>query len=527
MYRIPYKGDISVVDLPNQSPWDPTLADYFKATGAFTRHIEIDKDHKVAYAGAEWTESTVQMQGILVIDLSSIGMVANRDKDNDGWDDRIIGKIPVPGIKSFRLDAKRGLIYAGVSQNDNGLVIVKICECSDLVVDFVAQPGEKPNIPLVVEKKALQKVIGAGLNDSLSECSLSSLDGITMIEQGSGACLWQQNGCGSNYKPGLSDHDYEVFLPDSIFNDATKKDCIIKQLNNQETDVSSDPVPIEVDGYTVTFKDISFFPMLREEFENALLDINPPTASSGDITGDMGMGRQMLLFKWLLEGVYVDVPGLNLRGRDIELILDTFKTLMRLNPVNPAEEPSHIPRLEGYEWARFQESEVYNSGALIRVIGARDPMKTFYDTSKKELHKTAKAGIRAVLARLVAHDSGNKLAVNTTRSIFSGTDGCIDVINTILTELWLLETCDSFEHYVASAAARSVRANLGIFTADEVTNNIYRMYRIKAGKDMIETDDETNEFIAMAFSSLLKPGQLLKTYIMTPSAEIQGQVREP
>jgi len=105
--------------------------------------------------------------------------------------------------------------------------------------------------------------------------------------------------------------------------------CAIKALNDRFVDdVTRAPREIPINGSRIEFEDITFFAVSREEFEGARLSIMPPPASGGsDAFGDMGLGRQQLLLKWLLEGQYVDVSlRLNGLGRVDVTVLDALDT---------------------------------------------------------------------------------------------------------------------------------------------------------------------------------------------------------
>src|SRR5207253_5435277 len=60
------------------------------------RQIEIDPEAKVAYVGALWQVNSDRFQGLLEIDISRLqgGLI---DQDNDGWDDRLLARVPIVG----------------------------------------------------------------------------------------------------------------------------------------------------------------------------------------------------------------------------------------------------------------------------------------------------------------------------------------------------------------------------------------------------------------------------------------------
>ena len=495
------QGRISVVDIPADAGVYPAKTSIEIPSGVRTKHIQVDRNAKVAYiAATNDDDEQIRCDYLLVVDVSQPFTIIG-DNNNDGWDDRVIGKIriTIPGyvgpvyLQGFRLDTKKGLIYAGLyAGGDQGLAIIKVWECPDVGVDFKSAPRSLP-VASEVEKKALQEVIRSGLLEAQLSCGIEP-DTLTMIEQGSGSCIWNES-CDSNYQPGFSDHDFEVFFPPDV--DEETQQCVINALYNQVMTIQSDPIPIEAFGYKVYFKDISFYPMNREDFESALLSINRPAGTMGDTIDDMGLGRQQLLLKWLVEGSYVEVPGLDLKGMDFRQILEELKKPMDVDGDGHEDEPSHIPRLEGYEWAKLQEANIYRSGALIRLHGSSKLGTTLHETFKKDLHKVAKAGIRAVLALIIANDEGNKLAVNFECDV----PPCVDVSQSDSPYAWERDVpCESFAHYIASIAARMVRDHPeeNLFTPEEIQDIIFRFYRIKSGDEEITTEEEAVEFITEA-----------------------------
>jgi hypothetical protein len=70
---------------------------------------------------------------------------------------------------------------------------------------------------LAAIRNEVQSVIQASLNvPALAELFLLDRSHLWVFEQGSGACLWKQNSCqecNGNFMPGVSDNDYQLFLP--------------------------------------------------------------------------------------------------------------------------------------------------------------------------------------------------------------------------------------------------------------------------------------------------------------------------
>jgi RHS repeat-associated protein len=105
------------------------------------RHVQFDREGLVAYVGARWMLNGAEQQGLVAIDVSRLG-TGLIDEDRDGWDDRIIGRIPIIGagqavpagnVNGFRFDPQRNLIYIAVDAypkngSDKSIVIVQARE---------------------------------------------------------------------------------------------------------------------------------------------------------------------------------------------------------------------------------------------------------------------------------------------------------------------------------------------------------------------------------------------------------------
>ena len=430
---------------------------------------------------------------IFMIDLSNPTQQFSSDSDNNGFDDRIIWTTS-SSANGVTMDAARGLLYV---PSGTGLDIWAVYDnCCDLQVDLSAraksrQVGDR-NTLLAKEKLGLQTAIAKGLVDG-------SCGAVTMLEQGSGACLWKSNpasACAENYQPGLSDHDFEVFVANPAAPGV--KTCIDKLTEQFFDPVTKAPKEITLStGGTITFEDVTFFPVSKTEFESAKLNIDRPTGSGGsDNVGDIGLGRQQLLLKWLLEGEYINVPGMLATGKPLEEILTTLRTSTR------------IPRSEGYEWANLMLFNLAKAKVYLRIGGATSGDSAFYDFNIKQLHDAGKAGIRATMARMVASGPGNAFVLDITRDRYN-TNAC-RYITPLTTNpaSWAQKPCGSFEEYVSSAAARSLLANpaLGLFTTSQVLNDVNRFYRVKSDLDRILSDAQADEFIrrAHAFVSNVK-----------------------
>jgi PKD repeat protein/methionine-rich copper-binding protein CopC len=466
--------------------------------------IQVDRDRRRLVAGgtrpAIETPTGNAGDAIYLIDVSKPDQMSLLDQDNDPdhWDDRILWHADyVPQLNHVELDAERGVLYAGfgsVVSPLRGLDIWALYDnCCDLAVEMTAATrptnfGDRDEL-LDREVRALQLGIAAGLTKASTACGAAAIADVKLLEQGSGACLWSGDPgrtCRDNYQPGLSDHDYEVLFPTSV--PAAARSCVVNQLASEFTDPATEEArPIALpDGTQMFFEDITFFPFNRDEFYAASLNIDPPQSEQGDTTGDLGLGRQQLLAKWVLEGRYVSVPGFNLVGRPLSEILRTLR------------EQTKIARVEGYEWAQLQRFNMAKSGAFVRIKGASDVDSTFHGQFIKQLHDAGKAAIRAALARMIADAQGNS-RVLTTAALYSST-GCLQIEpGQDDPGAWSEKPCESFEEFVASMAGRTLQSApaLSLFTVQQV-HDIQRFYRVKADLERIPGDAEADQFIASA-----------------------------
>ena len=91
-----YDGGVFIVEIPDEGSENPYNLNVYKNListhdGFFTKNIEVDRDARIAYVAATSEGSSDQL---LVVDVSQ-PFNASEDINNDGWDDRIIGRIPV------------------------------------------------------------------------------------------------------------------------------------------------------------------------------------------------------------------------------------------------------------------------------------------------------------------------------------------------------------------------------------------------------------------------------------------------
>jgi PKD repeat protein/pimeloyl-ACP methyl ester carboxylesterase len=211
-------------------------------------------------------------------------------------------------------------------------------------------------------------------------------------------------------------------------------------------------------------KDVSFFPFRREHLLFANLSLEKPPAFGDDPIGDAGMGRQLLLLKWLLEGAFLPAfDEFNKGIDDASLRNEIFERLSRRR--------SSIA-VESFEWGIYQQWALLSESAHLRVrprgfqiassqVQQREKYLntygTFLDThDNKILKKTGKSAIRATLARLAADPSLHAKIFDTAPGKF---DADLNM--------------RSFEHYIAILARKALATNSSLLPADADTIDIY------------------------------------------------------
>jgi pimeloyl-ACP methyl ester carboxylesterase len=447
---------------------------------------------------------------IYLVDVSKpeVAQLIDNDGDPQHLDDRILWHTAYPARPNgVRLDPDRGLAYVAASYRDatfverGALDVWAIYDqCCDPGVDLTAEHADSQlqierQALLEKERTALQAGIRKGLADAAS-CG-GATSGIAMLEQGSGACIWR-NDCDRTYQPGVSDHDFEVLfasLPPDAAQVPADVSCVITSLNK----VFADPSGIEFTsgGGTakMAFEDVTFYAASRDAIVRGRLNLHPPVAAGGaDPGGDLGMGRQSLLLKWILEGEYVKgVPGFDLEGPP----LDSSMERLQRAPSGSISDTG-IPLLEGYEWSRLMQYNLAKAQAYIRIKGASASTSAFHDLYVKQLHDVAKAGIRAAMGRLVADREANRRLVQlTSRSDYRSPAGCLDMDDpaNVAPSSWPPAKCTSFEQYVASAAA-TVSASMPapLFNVADL-NLIARFYRVKSDKEELPGEAAADAFV--------------------------------
>ena len=166
--------------------------------------------------------------------------------------------------------------------------------------------------------------------------------------------------------------------------------------------------------FRAELKDTTFFPARREHFLFGVGDLERPPKFGTDPIGDAGLGRNMLLLKWLLEGEYVSLgDGPAPVNGDAPRLNDVFTNLVART----------IPVAEGLEWATYQEFAALKAkpqlfasvqepgGPNATPAGIHDSLRKRQDRAIRSL---GKAAIRTALARITGDISHNGSATATS-----------------------------------------------------------------------------------------------------------------
>jgi hypothetical protein len=475
------------------------------------RAVVLPENNWALVAAGDW---------VLVVDLTRAHHEGELDQDDDGTDDRILYKIPMQkgGAFDIRLDAERGLAY--VLQRDVGLTVLRLEQaCTrDVGIDVTRLPIERTirYSTIKQERQSLFRGIEKGL--AHAACSGFKLDATktaetnaALLAQGSSACIWPQGGqCSSAYQPGLSDYDFEFIVPVDMIKAA--KQCAI------QIEKAIHKIP------ALKYADVSVFPVRQSVVETAYRDVEPVAKSCGggsDKYGDLCLGRNGNILKWVLEGEWVGIGEGDRRvefnnGIELDEVFEKLsepidedslrydprqgKMVPILEEQAQETEPTHIPRLEGKEWGCLEDFALNQSAARIRIkgVGLGDvPVQSpFY---LKKIHKAAKAGIRAVFGKLIASDQGNPLLLGTNRGHYRSQEGCFtrtaDPENVTDLKDFGFKPCESFTEYIASTALLSAKYGHGIFDQEDALL-AYEMFRRKADVGaQIRDETEANRFI--------------------------------
>lgn len=475
-------------------------------------------DEGIAYVAAG--------EALLTIDLTRANHDGLLDRDGDGRDDRILSSLPVKGggAQDIRIDIDKGLVY--VLQRDQGVLIYRRANaCSrDYGVDVTYTPVPREVRFATQDQEKLRLLRGLLEGMQSEHCAGQGFElnrNTALLSQGSSACIWSDDGqCSSAYQPGLSDYDFELIVPADRIDAA--KDCAVAM----EDAIHRQP--------GLETADVTVFPIRDTGLQYAYRDVRPVTGNTcgggDDPYGDLCLGRNGNILRWALEGEWVSA-GDKVFNNDFDLnaVLRTLqrpiyppvdgKTDQYSERVDPhsgqkvaildqggTAEPTHVPRLEGLEWACLQDFALNQSGARIRIkgVGLGDVPIQSPDYLKK-LHKVAKAGIRTVYGLLLSSDTGNRHMLDSDRAEYRSDRGCLtrtdepEVVDSL--DDFALKRCEGFTEYIASRALLS--AKLGLVDAegnrlltDEQALLAYRMYRFKADVGAQLADEEkANRFI--------------------------------
>ena len=511
------------------------LVGHGSSNGGVLSFVDITEPHKAQVLGSieglgsayrAWVDNEKGIaylasgSNVKIIDLTHPAHTGLWDQNSDGIDDRIIGIIDL-GMSGtaidIRVNKEKGLAY--VLMKGSGIVILELSQAcqQDIGADATRIPVKYKVYNTTLEKE--REDLRFAIQKAMGECSGFALNqNAALLAQGSSACIWSENGkCSTAYKPGLSDYDFEFIVPEDMLASAGTCADKIQELIKKSEDLPNKSV----------FDDVSVFVVSRDVFETANRDVSPGESGCGagsDPYGDLCLGRNSLILKWVLEGEWVTNKFNEFynNGIDLEETLAVLRSPMQpddpdtpkdedpydiFNDIDPDYiEPSHIPRLEGKECGCLQDFALNFSGARIRILGAGIGDVPIHNPSfHKKIHKVAKAGIRAIYGKLISSDAGNGLMLETSREEYNSDEGCFtntfNPSNPGAVTNFSCKPCESFEEYVASkailGAARKLEDENGnrIISDDEALF-AYGAFRHKADVGpQIKDEQEANEFI--------------------------------
>jgi len=219
--------------------------------------------------------------------------------------------------------------------------------------------------------------------------------------------------------------------------------------------------------------EVSYFPFRREHFQYAAMSVEKPPPFGDDPIGDAGMGRHLLLLKWVLEGAYVN-HGINTGAEDLG---NVYANLCARG----------MPVADGYEWGVYQDFAALLAGARLRVerndlpaVVPRSNVRDWFGgKDRKIVKKVGKAAIRATMGGIAGDPATAGLALSKDPAQY------------------LAAGYPTFEHFIADIAT-----NGGPYAteADLVSGFI----RAKAGdkgfiNGLIDDPDGVRNFIQDAF----------------------------
>ena len=503
------------------------------------RDLEVDTATRRIFAGVDLSSGG---PALMVIDLSRPALGAGSDADGDGYDDRVLWtRSYAPGVNGLRLDADRGLLYIA---HPGGLDVWSVYDsCCDVGVDMAApiesQPLGSSDDLYAKELAAIRHGIIMGLDRARSACQRFDVTRLRMHESGSSACLWGPDpakNCGSNYQPGLSDHDISVFMPNDWYDEGalvpnpsktsdpkdnrpsaiTLAACTVDALSYPFTDVDDpDKRPREIDGFK--FHDITFLPNFIEDFTSARYRLARTNPGEGDADNDLALGRQLLVMKHLTEAYGVKLqesdPGYKAEYANVGFTEADFTATM-----TKYRTETGIPLVEGHEWSNLMEFLMVKARALVRIAGSEDETSAFHHEFIHQLHVAGKAGIRSALAAMVARPASRDLVLRFKRDETDpaaglyilrgpGANACLEYEREIDGTLKApalyskARACGSMEDYAASTAVRTLQVLDPAdrpFTEDTV-KEILRFYLVKSDEIQIRDAAEADRFLATVY----------------------------
>ncbi|MGE3957097.1 MAG: Ig-like domain-containing protein [Vicinamibacterales bacterium] len=525
--------------------------------------LEVSPDQQQLVVVFTSTYSGTSGPFIALIDVSKPTTSTLVDRNGDAVDDRIVYRDAFPsGVNGIRFDPDRELLYMATP---SGLDIYKVGNlCCDLKVDM--QQKRSTALPptggtaglLAREKKALKTGIVKGLARAAAMCPGFDPAQMKIWESGSSACLWTatpDQACGSNYQPGVSDHDLSTFMPDSWYleivpnpdktNDPKDKraaqvplaSCVVQSLTYPFVNPNiSDPElsprePTDPDGVGFRFADISFLPNYTADLTSMRYRLaRTMPGIPGDSDNTLGLGMQGLILKHLTEAYGVELSGVQDTSLGYQPTFDQVgvpESEIQGYLLKYRTDPTvKIPTIEGFEWANLMEYQLRKAYTAVRIRGAENPNSQFHDLFISQLHLAGKAGIRAALGRLSAVPATRDLILNFRRDSTdnnpgplpgqtpltlrgSGANACFQY-NPVEPDptLWGTTQCTGMEHYVASVAIRALALQSTLpqsermFTVEDV-RQVFDFYLVKADERGIETDDEADDFIGGTFQFVL------------------------
>ena len=484
-------GGIFLYDIPEDGSTPQRFSFVDTPPGVITKHVAVDARAMLAYVGASNVNNATGGDGILIVDISQ-PFDPREDKDGDGWNDRIIGILPVtvPGyagpveVLGFRVDPERGLLYAGIqADGQQPLVIAKLRECPDLSIDFKAV-GEPEPVPGYAEKQALLQVVENGIIQSGMPTG-----SVAVLAYGDRACLWK-GGCSDETRGKDPRYRFAVLIPEAQWGE---RQSLLSELRNQVIDLDGQPRPVEAAGVRVTFHDIKFTPVQWEAFVAGDPGIDPEGENEG-------LATRVQLLEMLLNGAWVtDSDALRDNPIPVDLVISLLTD--SCDPGECAtEEPSHIWRQEGYELAKLQKAAFFRSGVLIRFHGESETGTTLQAAWRKDLREVARMALQAALARLIANEDGNHF-VAFRADTYKGLGPAVAVGDSPDPDTWETDgTCTSIEQWIAATAALSVVNQTGVFSPEEIVNQVSRFQQVADGETTFDSETDANAFIAMAWN---------------------------